>query len=500
MSFVNPARPNHTLSKSRYTIGLRCPRALWWQTHEPDAPELIADEATQGIFDQGTRVGELARAYVPGGTLIDFPYDAREEKLAATRAAIDAGADVIYEAAFFEDNVFAAVDILERLPGGWGIIEVKSSTKVKEPHYPDATIQTHILRRSGLSVRRVEIMHLNRECVSPDLSNLFTRVDITEEVEAGLILVHRETERQFAALAGPLPDVPIGRHCLEPYECAFKSRCWAGLPAHHVTTLYYAGASAFGLIAEGFETVADVPTEKVFNPIARRQQRAIRESRMIVEPGLATALATLHPPMAFLDFETVNPAIPVWPGCRPYDQIPVQFSVHVQSADGSLAHHEWLAEPPDALGAPRDPRPGIAGAVVEACRDMPIIVGYNTSFERTCLGLLADAVPELAEELNRIGSRLVDLLAIMQRHVYHPDFMGSLSLKSVLPVLVPTMNHDTLAVSDGQVASTRLRRLIVDGEPADAAERERAVRELRDYCRTDTLATVRLLEVLKGLG
>jgi hypothetical protein len=88
----------------------------------------------------------------------------------------------------------------------------------------------------------------------------------------------------------------------------------------------------------------------------------------------------------------------------------------------------------------------------------------------------------------------------MQRHVYHPDFMGSLSLKSVLPVLVPTMNHDTLAVSDGQVASTRLRRLIVDGEPADAAERERAVRELRDYCRTDTLATVRLLEVLKGLG
>jgi hypothetical protein len=170
-------------------------------------------------------------------------------------------------------------------------------------HYPDATIQTHVLRRAGLDVRRVEIMHLNRGCVYPDLSTLFTRVDVTEDIEAGLILVHRETEKQFGVLAGALPEVPIGRQCTEPYECAFKPRCWTGLPEHHVTRLYYAGASAFGLMAEGFDTIPEVPPERLFHPIARRQQRAIVENRMIVEPGLAAALAPFEAPLAF---EPVN--------------------------------------------------------------------------------------------------------------------------------------------------------------------------------------------------
>ena len=141
-----------------------------------------------------------------------------------------------------------------------------------------------------------------------------------------------------------------------------------------------------------------------------------------------------------------------------------------------------------------------AGALVEACRDVPVIVAYNVPFERTCIGLLAGAVPELAAELNAIGARMLDLLPVIQNHVYHPDFMGSLSLKSVLPALVPDMNHDALAVSDGQLASARLRRLIVDGQPADATERERLLHDLREYCRMDTLATVRLLEVLRGLA
>jgi len=493
-------RRTDSLSKSRYTLGLNCRRALWWTTHEPDAPELVPDEVTQARFDDGARVGALARSYVPGGTLIDFPYGAREEQLVATQQAIAEGAPAIYEAAFFADNVFVAVDILERLPNGWALIEVKSSTSVKEQHYPDATIQTHVLRRAGLDVTRVEIMHLNRECVYPDLSNLFTRVDVTEDIEAGLILVHREVERQLAALAGPLPEVPIGRHCREPYECPFKPRCWAGLPEHHVTTLYNAGSSAFPLMDEGFETVDEIPPERIFHPIARRQQRAIRVGRIIVERALRGALEPFEPPLAFLDFETVMPAIPVWTGCRPYDQIPAQFSLHVQRADGSLENHEHLAEPPEASGEPRDPRPGIAGALVEACPPGVPIVVYNAPFERRCLECLADAVPELAAELHGVAARLLDLLPVIRDHVYHPAFKGDLGLKSVLPALVPDMGHDRLAVTDGQIASVGLFRLIVGGQPPDATGRARCVRNLREYCRLDTLATVRLVDALKRLG
>ena len=75
------------LSKSKFTAGLQCHRQLWWKVHEPDAPELVPDVATRKVLDQGTRVGELARGYVPGGTLIDLPHDAFDARLAATRAA-----------------------------------------------------------------------------------------------------------------------------------------------------------------------------------------------------------------------------------------------------------------------------------------------------------------------------------------------------------------------------------------------------------------------------
>src|ERR1035437_5869480 len=168
------------LSKSRFTAGLQCHRALWWKVHDRDAPELETGPELQAIFDQGTRVGDLAREYIPGGQLIDVPYWNADKRIETTRQAIVSGAQVIYEASFRADDVFVSVDILHRAPRsrGWTLSEVKSTTKVKPAHIPDAAVQTHVLRRSGLPVLQTELMHLNRECRHPDLSNLFTRTAI----------------------------------------------------------------------------------------------------------------------------------------------------------------------------------------------------------------------------------------------------------------------------------------------------------------------------------
>ena len=176
--------------------------------HEPDAPELVPDPATQAIFDQGTRVGALARTYVPGGTLVDFPYDQFQQKLEATAAALAAGAPVVYEASFSAGGVFAAVDILERVPGGFGLIEVKSGTSAKPEYLPDAAVQAHVLAQAGHEVRSVEIMHLNRACTFPDLSDLFTRADVTGEVAELLPDVPAQVRAQLrdargAAARGP---------------------------------------------------------------------------------------------------------------------------------------------------------------------------------------------------------------------------------------------------------------------------------------------------------
>src|SRR5512135_327237 len=149
---ARPMAGRYRLSKSRFTAGLQCHKQLWWRVHEPDAPELVPDPAQQAIFDQGTRVGEVARTYVPGGELVDLPHDAFAKRIARTRELLFYRVPAIYEATFTGGDVYAAVDILEREGGRFHLIEVKSTTKLKPEHIPDVAIQLHALRAAGLDV------------------------------------------------------------------------------------------------------------------------------------------------------------------------------------------------------------------------------------------------------------------------------------------------------------------------------------------------------------
>lgn len=481
------------LSKSRFTSGLQCHKQLWWRVHEPDAPELVPDAAQQDTFDQGHRVGAAAQACFPGGVLVDAPHRDFEARVAQTRAAIEAGAPAIFEAAFFAEQVFVAVDILERSTDGWTLVEVKSTSRVKPQHLPDAAVQLFVLRASGLRVDRVELMHLNRACRFPDLTNLFTREDITAEAERLQPDVRLDCTRQLTMLAGPVPDVPVGEHCRSPYPCPFMARCWAPAPPHHIGTLYKMAHKAAQYETQGIHTVYDLPADPSLGLIQDRQRRAVQEGRMIVASTLAAALGVVEAPFASLDFETLQPAIPVWEGCRPWDQVPAQFSCDVVDAAGAVTHHEWLAE------GPGDPRPGLARALVDACRGARVIVAYNAAFEGLVVEQLAEAVPALASDLLELKSRLVDALPLVRDHVYHPDFLGSFSLKAVLPVLVPGAGYAGLAVADGGMASVKLRRLLVDQDvPPEDVPRTRA--DLLAYCAMDTLGVVRLLARLRELA
>jgi Domain of unknown function(DUF2779) len=483
------------LSKSKFILGLHCEKRLWLTVHEPDAPELAVDPARQVIFDQGTRVGELARGYVPDGVLIDFPpYEVRE-RVAATQRALEGGARVLYEASFLVDDVFVAVDILHRRRRRWTVTEVKSTTKVKREHIPDVAVQTHVLRRAGLDVARAEVMHLDRECRHPDLSDLFARVDVTERVEAELPRVGREARRQLRVLAGPEPDVEVGEHCSRPYECPFVGRCWSEGPEHHVSTLYRIGSKQLeGLLDEGYETIDDLPDDIELGPIPERQRRAVQSGETIVELGLGKALARLEHPIAYLDFESVALAIPVWPGCRPYDAVPVQFSCHVEDSNGALRHHEWLAD------GPGDPREALARALVGATRGARTILAYNSKFELGCIDGLRAAVTELDAPLGRVARRVRDLLPIVRDHVYHPDFRGGFGLKRVAPALAPELSYDELAIQDGAAASIELERLLFRGGEIAASERAKLRAALLAYCRLDTLAMVEIVRRLRAMA
>ena len=482
------------LSKSRYLSGLQCHKQLWWRVHEPEAPELSPTPGQQNLFAQGREVGERARDHVPGGELIDLPFYQYDNKVTATREALRRGRPAIYEAWFLADDTYVGVDILERTSRGYTVIEVKASNSRKPEHLPDAAVQVHVLRGAGLQVERAEVMHLNPECRYPDLSNLFVREDVTALVEAALIGVPDELAAQQRMLEGPLPDVPIGEHCTRPYDCPFIERCWPKVPDHHVSKLYRIERKrALELEADGYATIYDLPSDLELSVIHARQVKAVQTGRMVVERTLTKALAQFASPLAFLDFETVSLAIPRWPGCRPWQQVPVQFSVHVEESGRGLVHHQWIAE------GSEDPRPALAEALVEACVGARKVVVYHATFERECIKQLREAVPRFAKELERIEKRLVDLLPVIRRHVYHPDFGGGFSIKKTLPALVSGLSYSDLKVQDGEVATVELQRLMLEGDRTPPGERTALRDALLAYCARDTWAMVKLLETLRGL-
>jgi predicted RecB family nuclease len=483
-----------SLSKSRFLAGMQCHRQLWWKVHEPDAPELVVDVKQQAVFDQGHQVGEVARTFIPGGELIDLPFDRKRDRIAATKRALERGADVLYEGSFEGEGVYAAVDILQKKGNRFDLIEVKSSTKVKEEYIPDAAVQVFAARRAGIPVERVEIMHLNRDCAYPDMDNLFTREDVTRPVEDAIPRLPDEITAQLAMLQGPLPEVTPSEHCLKPHPCPFMSRCWAPRPEFHVSTLYYGYSRQRQLELAGVTSLLEMPADFPLTPIQARQIRSVKSGRPVIESSLRGALGHIESPTAYLDFETISPAVPVWNGCHPYERVPVQFSCDVVQESGATTHFEWLTE------GPADPRPEMARRVIEACAKAATVIAYNSPFERDCLRTLAAGAPEYKDELEAIERKLFDALPLVREHVYHPGFAGSFSLKSVYPALMGRNAYGALDIADGELASIQLSRLIFESQKMSAEERATLRRSLRRYCALDTEALAQLIDRLREMA
>jgi hypothetical protein len=481
------------LSKSRFVAGWLCPRLLWWRVHEPDAPEMQASLADRDRMEQGNEVGLLATQRYAGGVPIDLPYDQMQAKVEATRLALVEGAPAIFEASFREDGVFVAVDVLERLPEGFRLIEVKSSTSVKPEHVPDVAIQVHVLRRAGLDVREAVLMHLNTEHRLGGSEDLFVQEDVLPQVEALLPDVPRLVAEYMAILDGPDPGPRPGGRCAVGKGCALFDLCWPEDP-EHVLRLHGVGpATALDMMARGIHGFGDVPPGERLDASARRQLEAWRQGGTLVEPGLGEALEPFRGRVGFLDFETVARALPPWPDLAPWAHVPVQFSYHERQDDGSWRHAEWLAE---GWG---DPRPDLACALLDATRGAERVAMY-TSFERTQIRGLAAALPDLADELHALADRLVDLKKVVERHVAHPGFHGSYSIKDVLTPLVPDLGYEGMEVADGMTASVELARLMRNADGLSPEERAAKRSALLAYCEMDTWAMVRLVERLEELA
>lgn len=488
-----------TLSKSRFQKGLQCEKALWLLLHRPELAASTS-ESQQWIFDQGSETGRLAQQLFPGGVEVAEDHTQGDQALETTARLLAEGARVLYEPAFSFGGVFARVDILVAADDGrWDLYEVKSSTHTKDVHVTDAAVQAYAVEGSGLAVRSINIVHLDTTYVYTggdyDVSALFAIDDITEAARAFMPEVPTAVARLQAMLEGPEPQVKIGERCSSPYGCDFTGYCHAFLPGEHPVTALprIKDPLLHALLDLGVLSINDVPDDFArLNAVQREAIAVVKAGEPHVDrPGLARSLGGLEWPVYHLDFETINPGLPIWPGTRPYEVIAFQYSVHIQHEGGRVEHREYLHRGSD------DPRPALARQLV-ADLDTAGSVTHYTPYERTQLRALARAVPECAAEIEAIIDRLFDLEPVIRQNMRHPRAAGRSSIKAVLPAWCPDCSYADLAINEGQLASVRYLR-IVKGL-ADADEAEATYRDLLEYCGLDTYAMVRLLNEMLRLS
>lgn len=486
-------------SKSQFMMGLQCPKRLWLYNFRrellpPPAP------ASRRRFDEGHAVDELSRGYFKGGRLVAPDYRQLPRALGETARLMRDGVKVLYEAAISGGGVLVRCDALKRNPdGSWDLVEVKSSTAVKQEHFPDAAVQRLALEAAGVRVRKTLLMHVNGAFVRSgpiDPRKFFVAEDITAGVAELLPQVRADLSRFRETLSGPCPEPGIGRHCFTPGECPFRAFCWKDVPeysVYDVPRLSWEKRSA--LKALGIIRFRDVPESFDLSEAQRLYLRVEKTGRPAVDKrALAGFLSGLRYPLWHIDFETIMPGIPLYDGTRPYQQVPFQVSLHVQDSPGSEPRHlEHLADP--AL----DPRPGVADFLLRNVGPEGSLLAYNAAFEAARLKELAEAFPARSAGLLALAERAADLMKPFKEQAYVlPEFRGRYSIKVLLPAMVPGMTYEGMVIGNG--GDAQLAYMEMATGKTDRARSERIRRDLLDYCGQDTLAMVRILARLYELA
>ena len=483
---------NSYLSKSLFMLGLQCPKALYLEKYRPEL-KTGPTESQERLFSLGADVHLIARELFPGGTEIPHEGLTFRQKIAETASMIQNRAETVYEATFSHDGVLVKADIIRRMPEGWELFEVKSSTDLKDIHLDDIAIQYYVLSGSGVPVYRASIVHIDNQYErngALDPGKLFVRRDVTALVRDRQPDVSRQLQEMRQMLGDRVPDIDIGEQCGNPYECGFREHCWGHVPEYSVFDLGGSRSTMFELYRQGMVRLEDIPPDAL--PAKQRFVRDayIARSELFDRDQVGEFLDSLWYPLYFLDFETFSLPVPPFDGTRPYQHIPYQYSLHcLASRESELEHAEFLALP----GV--DPRRELAEHLVSCIPRGACILAYNAPYEARILKELCDWLPGKRAEISRIVENLRDLaVPFRQRLVYRWEMMGSYSQKAVLPSLVPTMSYDDLEVRNGEMATDAYFRMCACHDEQEMA----AIRQaLLRYCRTDTLGMVELVNKLR---
>lgn len=482
------------ITKSEFMTGYNCPKSLFLLRQPKRIIEPSANNSENQ--NQGMEVELFARKLFPGG--LDISGEeimSTYELVARSTFALLKNVPIIYGCSFTTKRGFCKTDILLKTGNELHVFEVKSTCEVKDEHIIDCAFQRKVITESGWNVASISVIHLNREYVRNgdlDLGQLFIVEDVTKQaiemepiVEAHLNLLNKMLE------SGTCPDTDIGIYCDQSYgPCEFKGQCWKQIPE---TSIFNIGGLRkkvkFRSYQNGIIRMEDIPDAMKLSAKQWIQVRCTRSNEPYFDAAaIRSFLNSIRYPVCYLDFETFHSAIPLFDSQRPYMQTVFQFSSHHQNKQNdTLTHKEFLALPGD------DPRRMFTEKLLEKTEGVETIIVYNSAFEITRLKELAEIFPYLREKIQDRIDRIVDLMVPFRNgSFYHPKMNGSYSIKKVLPALVPNFSYDELVIKDGEESSKAYASLL----KMSGRERHMTMCNLLLYCEMDTLAMVRILEVL----
>ena len=482
------------LSKSRYLNGLQCLKYLWLQVNTPDAiPRPNAQ--TQHLFDQGHMVQGLAERLFPGGVRV--PESSFRHSIDLTAKFLKQG-QPFFEAGILADTVYSRVDVLRPATDGrWDIIEVKSSTRVKDENVQDVSFQKYCCQKRGMLINKCYVLHINNKYVKRgeiDPAGLLTAEDVSDRVTEAEAGIETRVRTMVEAMASTIPpESSVGLHCTDPYECPVAA-CWETLPENTVLDLYRGKAKGFDLLNQGIRFLKDIPDSLKLTDAQKVQkwcdQNACHHADKV---AIGSFLGSLRYPVHYLDFETFNSAVPLVDGIRPYQQVPFQFSLHVVDRPGSMAwKFGFLSDNAE------DPRPGFIAELHRLIGNRGSVVVYNQSFEEGIMKELGEAFPEHKGWADSVCTRMVDLLdPFREFSYYHPRQRGSASIKQVMPALTG-QGYDDLDISVGDEASLAYLDMTY-GEMPDS-RKAKTRRDLETYCGRDTEGMIWIVDALRGLA
>lgn len=491
------------LSKSKLLAYRQCPKRLWLEIHHP---EWHADSAaTQASFNVEHQVGEIAiQVYDPWGKggILNPKAEGFDVAFTRTRVLLKLSYP-IFEAGFCAEGAMAFADVMLPMEKSgkraWRMVEVKSSTSVKDYHRDDVAVQAFIVRSAGVPLVAVALAHIDSEWIYPgngDYRGLLKENDLTEESFSKNETVQHWIKKAQSIVTKPnAPAISTGKHCTSPYECGFLAHCQSQKPEVEHPIHWLPGRFSKALLEyidiHNLSELQDLPDELLNVRQQRVKKVTVTGQPYFDQSNAARSLAVYKLPAYFLDFETIQFAVPIWKGTRPYQQVPFQFSLHRLSRMGNLKRRAFL----DISGA--DPSEAFAEALIVACGKRGAIFVYNASFETARIRELSERFPHLAKPLLALNKRIVDLLPVARDHYYHPSQQGSWSLKALLPALCPDLSYDDLdGVQDGSMAMDAFLEALAP--LTNKTQKTKIKKQLLAYCALDTLALVSIWSAFTG--